>query len=232
MTVKRVAPLKRILARLTGRPRTVEPTHEHIIKQELRSLLERDCYLEAIDRLESSPDHLVALVELLRNRDLELPGMATLSQLAKRGADISKTIDALTARLLCDDLNISSYASRALTHYHLVRGNLEEVDVLFSSGISSVQYGSAEALREAIMMHNVIATDFAIRRVFSDSKEIQEYAAWALKGPAELDSKDVRKTISELTLHRMKEIKNSDNARLDVYRILSQIHELASPKEE
>ncbi len=232
MTVRMAPSFRRILAKLTGNPRMVEPSHENIIRMELRSLLKRDCYPQVIQRLEESPDQVEQLAELLRHRDVELPGVAALAQLAKRTVDISKAIDALSVRLLCDDLNISALSSKAIAHYHLARGNLEEVDVLFSSGVSSVQYGCAEALRESVMAHNVIATDFAIRRVFSYSEEAQEYAAWALTSPAEDGPEDVRKTIAELTSHHMGKIKSSDNARLDVYRLLSQIRELASPKEE
>jgi hypothetical protein len=232
MTVRRAPSFKQLIARLTGNMKSVQPSSEHIIRTELRFLLESDSYEKAIQRLEESPDQIEQLVELLKVRDIEIPGMATLSQLAKRGVDISKAMDALSVRLLSDDLNVSSYSARALTHYHLARGNLEEVDVLFSSGTSSVQYGCAEALRESVLEHNVISTDFAIRKVFSYSSEVQEHAVWALRTSAEIGSDDVRKTISELSAHHIRELKSREHARLDVYRCLLRINELASPKEE
>ena len=225
-------PFRNLIARIKGRPRKVEPSHEHIIKVELRTLLERDCYNEAIFRLETSPAHMGQLLELLRERDVELPGVATLSQLAKRGADISPALNALSLRLLCDELNISSYASRALAHYYMSRANLEEIDLLISGGVGPVQYGCAEALREAMLAHNVIAIDYALKQLFSDSESVLEHVMWALRGSAERGSNDVRKSILELSAHHMRRIKESDNAPLGVYRNLFQIHELASPKED
>jgi hypothetical protein len=232
MTVKNAPRLQKILAMLSCKPRRVEPSHEGIIKSELRFLLERDCYQQVIQRLEDSPEQIGQLVELLGVRDIELPGIAALSQLAKRAVDISGAIDALSVRLLCDELNISSYSSRALTHYHLVRGNLEDVELLLSSGIPSVQYGCAEGLRESVLANNAIATDFAIKKVFSDSREIQENAVWALRTSAETGSADVCKTISELALRHMRKIKCSDNPRLDVFRCLARVYETAASRAE
>lgn len=232
MTPRRAHTFRNLIARIRGQPRSAEPSHEHIIKVELRSLLERDCYREAIFRLETSPGHMGQLLELLRDHEVELPGVATLSQLAKRGADISQALDALSLRLLCDDLNISSYSSRALTHYYMARANLEEIDLLLSSGVSSVQYGCAEGLREAMLSHNVFAIDYSLKQLFSGSDSVLEHVVWALRSAAELGSKDVRKSLFELSAHHMRRIKESDNAPLGVYRNLAQVNELASPREE
>ncbi len=232
MAAKRATPIQRIFARLRGRPMMPEPQHEHIIRTELRSLLERDAYVEAIEHIESSPDHLVHLIELLRNRNLELPGIVTISNLAKRGADISKAIETLSIRLLCNDLNMSAYASRALTYYHISHVHLEEVDLLLSSGISSVQYGCAEGLRDACLAQNLLAINFTTTRLFSHSPKVQENAFWALSSAAETGTEEVKGAIAEIVSNHISDIKGSENARLDVYRCLSRIHEVASPRGE
>jgi hypothetical protein len=232
MPPRKAPPIQRILARLTGKPRMVEPSHEHIIRVELRALLERDCYEQVLFRLENSPDHLEQLVHLLNVHEVELPGIATISQLAKRGIDISGAIGALSIRLLCDDLNISAYSSRALTHHYLSRMNFDEVDALFTSGVKSAQYGCAEALREACLAQNLLAMNFLAEHLSSDSAGVQEYSAWALRSAAEFGIKEVNVPLMEIISNHMDDIKQSANARLDVYRILCQIQAAARAKEE
>lgn len=232
MTPRRALPFQGLLARIRGKPRQPQPSHEHIIRVELRSLLERDCYEEAIFRLETSPEHMGRLVELLRDHEVELQGVIALSQLARGGTDISPALGALSLRLLCEERNISSFSSKALTHYYMARANFEEVDILISSGAASVQQGCAEGLGEAMLSHNVFAIDYALRQLFSASGPALEHLMRALESAARLGSKDVRKSLSELSAHHMRKIKESDKAPLDVYRNLARVNELSSPREE